>query len=178
MCKILRKLFPKLPYPEERANYDQTLENTDIDSIVIKWLENYKVPQVYWDYWRNDGVIFKLKYDTVLVWINGKQEHAPAQTTRLADGKTLLEARPEWFNPGIIAHEQAHNSYGFLTEQQKLDWVSAYKEAKKEGLVKLVFSEHPYANANDIEAHAEVFRYLGLYMPEGLKKYYPKLAGG
>ena len=40
---------------------------------------------------------------------------------------------------------------------------------------KLLFSRNTYGLTNDIEGHAEVYRYIGQQMPEQLKQYYPRL---
>jgi hypothetical protein len=41
--------------------------------------------------------------------------------------------------------------------------------------MKHLFKTQAYASQNDIEAHAEIYRYLGQFMPEVLKGFYPKL---
>jgi len=39
----------------------------------------------------------------------------------------------------------------------------------------LLYAKNPYGLTNDIEGHAEVYRYIGEKMPEQLKRYYPML---
>ncbi len=42
-------------------------------------------------------------------------------------------------------------------------------------MVNLLFSRIPQASANNVEAHAEIYRYIEQQMSETLKKYYAKL---
>jgi len=84
--------------------------------------------------------------------------------------------RPEWANPGVIAHELAHESYSLLNAGQKAGFgVELNRLENTNNMVRLLYSRIPYAKANVIEAHAEIYRYMGEWMPETLKKYYPKL---
>jgi hypothetical protein len=170
MC--FKKLIPpiivplKLPFPEEPADYSKTMENISVGGEVLLWLENYKVPKDNWLYWADEGIIIKLTLEILY----------PAQTWADAAGKRHLDVRPEWCNPGVIAHEQAHNSYALLHALAKEDWAVAYKaEASTNKLLQLVFKEHSYAGQDDVEAHAEIYRYLGTSVPDSLKQYYPKL---
>ena len=155
----------KLPYPEEKANYSQTIHNVSPGVFISAWLYNYMVPLEYYDHWHN-AIAVKV---TLEIWY-------PAQTYDGGDGKRHLEVRPEWLNPGVIAHEQAHNSYSLLSDTDKQFFGVVYNELKTtDPYIKLLYKTNPYGLSSDIEGHAEVYRYIGYKMPEVLKQYYPKL---
>jgi hypothetical protein len=89
-----------------------------------------------------------------------------------------LTLRPEYANPGILAHEFSHLSYAQLTEEQKTMFQAEYQTAlQTDDLLKLLYSQKAYMQASIVEAHGEVFRYLGNKIPASLKKYYPYLIG-
>lgn len=157
-----RRLKPSLPHPEEKPDYSQTADNIDLDAVFAGWYQSYNVPAEYRDYWQHQIVI---EIDDTLNY--------PACAWGLHD-KRYLSVRPEWCNPGVIAHEQAHNSYDLLTDDQKDKFKDGYTSLIKSDL-KLLFSTHPYGLTSTAEAHAEIYRYLGQSMPKVLKKYYPKL---
>ena len=99
----------------------------------------------------------------------------PAGTYEL-NGIRHLNIKPEWVNPGVIAHEQAHNSYALLTSEQKTGFTATYTPLKTSNpLLVFLFSKNSYGLTNEIEGHAEIYRYLGAEMPQELKKYFPKL---
>jgi hypothetical protein len=153
-----------IPYPEEPPDYSKTIDNTDLDSALDMWEIVYNVPEIYREFWETKIAI---KLDANLPY--------PAGTYTL-DGIRHLTIRPEWVNPGVIAHEQAHNSYALLSEEQKSEFSREYTPLKTtDPLIVLLYSKNSYGLTNDIEGHAEVYRYLGEKMPEVLKKYYPKL---
>jgi len=149
-----------LPHPEEPPNY--TL--MDLDYAMSDWLDGWDVPIDHWDYWRNSIVINVT--ETIPY---------PAQAWE-QDGIRHLDVRPEWVNPGVIAHEQAHNSYALLTNEGKAEFYAIYTPLiTTDPVIKLLYSINTYGLTNIIEGHAEVYRYIGQYMPESLRKYYPKL---
>jgi hypothetical protein len=153
-----------IPHPEEAPDYSKTVENTDLVSALNRWEIDYGVPESYRDYWKTKIII---TLDVNLSYPAGTYE---------ADGVRHLTIRPEWVNSGIIAHEQAHNSYALLTAEQKVEFSTSYTAVKTtEPLIVLLYSVNRYGLTSDIEGHAEVYRYLGGQMPEALKKYYPKL---
>ena len=151
-----------LPHPEERPNYAQTIDNIDLDGVFSAWYESYGVPAEHRDYWRNHIAI---TIDDTLNY--------PACAWGLHD-KRYLSVRPEWTNPGVIAHEQAHNSYDLLEYEQTISFKYDFASLIKREL-KPLFSKHPYGLTSFVEAHAEIYRYLGQSMPQELKKFYPKL---
>ncbi len=178
MClkKIIDRLLKKSPHdkqtgdgdlylthPEEAANPDQTIENVSVPDIITKWLTDWKVPAGYWDYWRS--MISVTVADDVSVAYSWE-----------ADGKRYIKVNPVWLNPGVIAHEQAHNSYALLTPKQKADFEKDYTPLiSTDSLIKYLYSINNYGLTSVIEGHAEVYRYLTERMPGQLKKYYPKL---
>ena len=151
-----------LPHPEQPPEYSATIENTDIHAVIAEWFEEYDVPLEYQSYWINDcNIKVSLAYKY------------PAAT--IAQTKTVY-VRPEWCNPGVIAHEVCHIIWQSLTEEERIDFENKmYDERQKNKLLALAWETKPYMQTNVIEAHAEIYRYLGQYMPESLKKYYPKV---
>ncbi len=149
-----------LPYPEEARNLDANIYNINLHMVVEAFLIKYKVPEVSHDYFRSIKVIL--------------DENLPYPAAKFGDNE--LRVHPQWANPGIIAHEMAHFSYPLMNNIQQEEFACLYKiERDSNDLVKLVFQTHGYAYTNDVEAHAEIYRYLGYMMSEVLKKYYPRL---
>lgn len=149
-----------LPHPEEPPNY--TL--IDIDNAMDKWLTDWKVPVEYHNHWRNAIVINVT--ETIPY---------PAQAWEQY-GIRHLDVRPEWVNAGVIAHEQAHNSYALLTDRGKQEFGLVYPSLiLTDPLIKLLYSINSYGLTSYIEGHAELYRYLGQSLPDVLKEYYPKL---
>ncbi len=165
MCWFSRLFKPlKLPYPEEPPDYNQTINTVDIGWVIDCWLFGYYVPPEHWNYWRT---MIDIKIDTTINYSAGVWEEG---------GMRHMRVRPEWLNPGVIAHEQAHNSYALLNDMDKQFFNVAYTPLKTtDPLIKLLYSKNAYGLTNDIEGHAEVYRYIGYKMPEVLKQYYPKL---
>ena len=157
-------LRPKLPHPEEPADYTRTLDNVDLEDVLNKWIVDWGVPGEYADYWKS-AIVIKLTLEI----------YVPAQTWEL-DGVRHLDVRPEHCTPGVIAHEQSHNSYSLLTDAEKVNFASAYHAIKStDKLIKLLYSINKYGLTSTVEGHAEIYRFLGRQMPPVLKKYYPKL---
>lgn len=153
-----------LPHPEEPVNYECTIENYNLDVIFEKWFDDYLVPVEYRDYWRN-----KIEIEVTLTI------PFPAGTYDIPNGRHL-SIRPEWLNAGVIAHEQAHNSYALLTVTDMEQFAIEHDSLKNtEPLIKLLYSINSYGLNNSVEAHAEVYRFLGQQIPERLKQYYPRL---
>ena len=170
MCldRILSILKPKpslvLPHPEESIDLTQTVDNVDVGKVLDKWIEIYQVPTKYRDYWKTK---IDIRVDTGISYPAGTWE---------ADGIRHLVIRPEWLNPGVIAHEQAHNSYALLTDSEKAIFSGIYTPLKTaDPLIKLLYSKNQYGLSNDVEGHAEIYRYIGKQMPDSLKQFYPKL---
>ena len=154
----------KLPHPEEPMNPMATVENIDVDAVLNKWLTDWNVPLEYWDYWKHQIVI---TIDPMFPYPAGTWEQ---------DGLRYLTAQPAYFNPGVIAHEQAHNSYALLTDEQKKQWANVYEDVKENNaMIKYLFSINSYGLTNEIEGHAEIGRFIGQFMPDEIKHFYPKL---
>ena len=84
-------------------------------AMMTKWLRDWDVPPQNWDYWRTaiDMQVYEV-YPASL----GMRQDTPAGTWE-AGGKRHLAIKPQRLNPGVIAHEQAHNSYALLNDSQK-----------------------------------------------------------
>jgi hypothetical protein len=164
-----------LPHPEEPIDPSATLANISVDSIMAKWLRDWGVPTQYWDHWKKaiDLKVYDI-YPANLTAMGLKQD-TPAGTWE-AGGKRYMAVKPQWLNRGEIAHEQAHNSYALVTPVQKTAFAEIYGPLKNTyPLIRLLYSKNTYGLTNDIEGHAEVYRYIGQYMPEQLMQYYPML---
>jgi hypothetical protein len=164
-----------LPHPEEPMNPAQTVANMDIGAVMTEWLTQRNVPQENRDYFKN-GIEIEV-YDA---WppdkiASGTNPNTPAMTWQVGN-KRYLACLAKWLNVGVIAHEQAHNSYALLTEDEKAEWKSVYLDIREsDPLIKYLFKINPYGLTNEIEGHAEIGRYIGQSMSESLRKYYPKL---
>jgi hypothetical protein len=153
-----------LPHPEEPRNDAQTMANSDVQATLTRWMADWGVPSEWDAYWRSQ-IVISLKDDIPY----------PAGTYG-QDGKRFLNVRPEWLNPGVIAHEQAHNSYALLSETDRIAFGQLHGSLKStDPLMKLLYSKNTYGLSSDVEGHAEVYRYIGQQMPIELKKYYPRL---
>jgi hypothetical protein len=153
-----------IPFPEEKPDFTQTAENTSTDAVIVKWLTQYKVPAQYWDYWRGQIIIAIIS------------DYAYPAGTWEFEGKRYMNIRPEYLNPGVIAHEMAHCSYGLMSTDEKFKFAEDYGKLKDtNAYIKLLYSINTYGLTNDVEAHAELYRYLAPKLPLILKGYYPKL---
>lgn len=152
-----------------------TLDNTHADAVIAKWLTDWAVPEQHWDYWKTaiDIQIYET-YPPSLIAMGITQ--ATAALTWEAGGKRRLAVKPQWLNPGVVAHEQAHNSYALLTPSQRTMFSAVYTPLRDSApLVKFLYSKNPYGLTSDIEGHAEIYRYIGAQMPAQLKPFYPRL---
>jgi len=153
-----------LPYPQESANYSQTVDNVNAPSVIVLWLNSYRVPTEFWNYWQTK---IEITIDP--------NYYYPAATWE-ENGIRHLTVRPEWLNAGVIAHEQSHSSFALLTDAEKQAFSLEYTPLKDtDPLIKLLYSTNYYGLTSDVEGHAELYRYLGDKMPQSLKRYYPKL---
>ncbi len=161
-----------IPHPEEPMNPMATLANTDVNVVMNQWLHDWAVPAQHWDHWKStiDVQVYEVYPDSL-----GMRQDTPAGTWE-AGGKRHLAIKPQWLNPGVIAHEQAHNSYALLDSAQRGAFAALYSPLKTtDPVIRLLYSKNAYGLTNDIEGHAEVYRYIGQWMPEQLKPYYPML---
>lgn len=148
-----------LPYPEEPPDPNLNLTGQQLLQL---FFAKYFIPEVHWNFWKSVTVIV----DKTLSFPAGM----------VSETKTLY-LKPEYANAGILAHEFSHLSYALLTNDQKNNFVPEYARAlQTDALLKLLSSRNQYMKSSIIEAHAEIFRYIGNKMPELLKKYYPKLS--
>jgi hypothetical protein len=155
-----------IPHPEEAADYTVTMNNYNIDAVFNKWMHDYQVPAGNYDYWRN----------VIEIEVTGKLDTPAATWQKCCSHKRHLAVKPEYLNPGVLAHEQAHNSYALLTGRQKKEFSAVYTPLKtSDPLIAYLFSINTYGLTSDIEGHAEIYRFLCEQMPQTLKKYYPKL---
>jgi hypothetical protein len=155
-----------LPHPEEKEDKSITMDNYDLNIVFDTWFRDWQVPVEWRDYWRN----------AIEIEVTNAISSPAATWDNLSTGKRHLAVKPSYLNAGVIAHEQAHNSYALLTAEQKQEFSAAYTPLKtSDSMIKYLYSINSYGLTNDIEGHAEVYRYIGKQMPDVLKKFYPKL---
>ncbi len=174
---------PVLPFPEEPADDTKTRENVDLEGTFNLWMDKYEVPPANYDHWRNSIVIEV--YTEYPAWMLQRwpdlDPNSPALTWDGDDGKRHLAIKPEWLNAGVICHEQCHNSYALLTEDQKVAFEPVYNFVQNDPYLRLLYSKkHDIMDLLDrygrhVEGHAEIGRYIGQFMPPELKPFYPKL---
>jgi hypothetical protein len=164
MCFIRR-----IPHPEEKRNAGATSDNIVFPAIFAMWLEDWDVPPQYRGFWNSLPIrlVLNLTYMGIpypaLTW--------PDRT----------EIDPTWCNPGVIAHESAHVSWSLLVDDMKEAFSEAYRvTVTNDKLLHKLFTEKPhmqdeFGKDNNIEGHADCYRYLGQKMPLILRPYYPKL---
>jgi hypothetical protein len=164
-----------LPHPEEPLNPFTTASNIDINAVISRWLTDWEVPQAWWFHWRNAIDIQVYDVYPPFILAMGVKPDTPVFTWS-ADGQRRVAIKPGWVNPGVIAHEQAHNSYSLLSPEQKSAFSALHVYLKNTNpLIKQLYSLNAFGLTSDIEGHAEVYRYIGQQMPEELKQYYPTL---
>ncbi len=163
-----------LPHPMEPENPMQTMDNVDVAVTLTKWLTDWQVPVEFWNFWRTKIII---KVDpTFAVQIAPNVWIAKPAGSWDENGVRHLAIRPSWLNAGVIAHEQCHNSYSLLTNEQKAEFTATYTPLiKTDRYIKLLYSLNTYGLTSVIEGHADVYRYIGQSMPATLKRFYPKL---
>jgi hypothetical protein len=182
MCleTLLELLSPvKLPYPVIKPDYTKTVANTNLNKVFNDWFMNYNVLPGEFNYWRTS---IKIEvFDSWPQWVYDKWpgqawylDQSAAMTYDDTDGRHLIIKAP-FLNTGVMAHEQAHNSYALLTPEDKAQFAIDYKPLKTtDRLMKAVFPKVS-TTTDDVESHSEIYRYLGNQMPQSLYKYYPKL---
>jgi len=143
-----------IPHTEEAKNPNATLENVDIEIVLNKRLTDWKVPPAYWQFWKIK-IVISLKSPLI---VNGNE--VPAATYDIG-GVRHLDVEPEWLNPGVIAHKQAHNAYALLSNKQKTDFAAIYTPLiNNDPMIVLLYSQNEYGLTSVIEGHAEIYRYL------------------
>jgi hypothetical protein len=162
---------PTIPHPEEPPNYAQTPTNTNIAMFVDKWLTDWAVPDKYHLGW-------KLTLDFII----DNSFPYPAGVWGTSDGIIHGKFQSPYVNTGVVAHEGGgHGSYAKLTEDEKLEFESTYvpllndDNPETQTIMELLWTVNSYMHTSAVEAHAEVYRYLGQFMPEELKQFYPNL---
>uniref|UniRef100_A0A6M3KKL1 Uncharacterized protein n=1 Tax=viral metagenome TaxID=1070528 RepID=A0A6M3KKL1_9ZZZZ len=140
-------------------NYSATVENTDITAVINQWLKDWNV--ISYEYW---GTV-DIKLST---------EYSYAACT-FAETKQMF-VRPEWCSPGVIAHEAAHISYSLLSSEEKHQFNLLYRPLiTTDPYITLLYSQNNYGLVNDVEGHAEIYRYICEKLPYELKGFYPNL---
>jgi hypothetical protein len=119
-----QQLMLELPHPEEARNPDATMENVNIDTVLNQWMTDWRVPSEFWVYWKTK-IVTTLRSPLIIKDEYGQPKEVPAASYAVGAVR-YLDLEPQWLNPGVIAHEQAHNAYALLTEQQKKDFAALY----------------------------------------------------
>jgi hypothetical protein len=148
-----------IPHPEEPMNPDATIQSVSVDMVRQSWYLQWQVPESSYPFF--DAI--KIKMDPTIAF--------PAWTCG-----NEITCQPAFCNPGVLAHEMAHVIWFTMTDNQKADFQTAYNAIlATDPMMTLLDSQNSYMNTAIVEAHAEVYRYLGERMTDSLKKYYPKL---
>lgn len=155
-----------LPHPQEGRNDSATIETTDMFKVLTDFYTKYSISTDNQPFWNQ--VKFKVEYPLI---INGNE--CPAGTD--SQTKTMW-IEPQWASAGVLAHELAHISYYQLSPDAQAKFAVLHDGFKNTDiLVKLLYSMNGYGLTSEVEGHAEIFRYLGLAMPQELKTFYPRL---
>lgn len=165
-----------LPHPEEQSVLGQTSANTNASAVAEKWMADWGVPESDRDWWRQNVHI--VVYDSFPPEVLARYTVFPGAIAETdPSGHRVIQILASWLNPGVLAHEQAHTSYWILlTDAQKQAWAGLYSAyCQVPGPIKDLFAQKPYGLTNADEGHSDIYRYLGLQMPEELLQYYPKL---
>lgn len=172
-------ILPKplaLLHPEEPKNPAATVANTSVESVLMGWFGQWAVPVASQDFFRK-GIEIKIfdSWSPEQLAQFGIPSSTPAFTFGDDKGRHFYSLAA-WINPGVVAHEEAHNSYSLLTEDEKKAFSVTYGSLRNiDPLIVFLYSINEYGLTSDVEGHAEVYRYLGAKMPGVLKMFYPKL---
>jgi hypothetical protein len=180
ILKIFQILFsrPVLPHPHEPQNTSQTVATINKPAVLGRWLTGWQVPVRYHDHWLN--AISLYVYDQWPPEILSRYSNVKPETPGFAlseEDARAVYVLASWLTPGVVAHEQAHNSWALLSDYDRTGFEAFWKSGvyNYEPLVQLLMKTNQYWKTSIVETHAEVYRYLGEKMPESLKRFYPKL---
>lgn len=91
----------------------------------------------------------------------------------------IIEMKPSWSNPGVLAHEVAHIVYSQLSMTEQQEFTASWPLTYEDPYMALLMTQRNLPAAlwgdHDVEMHAEIYRYLGDKMPDTLKRFYPGL---
>ena len=158
----------KPPYPEEKFNKDIPVD-VDTAFAMTCWMLKYGVPPNYQNFW----------HDHLIIHVDPDYEYPAGVWTE--NGIRHMRIQPGYLNPGVIAHEQAHNSYDLMSDAKKVGFkVTLLRLYETRKVLKKLFKYNTYGlnydgSLNFVEAHAEIYRYLYEQMPVELKGFYPRL---
>lgn len=177
LLELIFKPRLSLPHPREPQDLSATVLTVDKTAVLGRWLSGWHVLAKYHDYWLNKINLYV--YDAwppeILTTYSNIQTTTPGFALSEGQGRAVY-VLASWLGPGVIAHEQAHNSYALLTESDRAAFEAAYNTVKDtDPLIRLLYSQNQYGLTSIVEGHAEVYRYLGERLPDSLKRYYPKL---
>ena len=151
---------PSLPHPQETQNF----QDVDLTLLLNNWFAQWGVPYKHRAFWRGWNIVLikNLSYQ-------GKSYPALTYPDR-------TEIDPIWANCGVVAHELAHVSWTYLSEEQRLKFESIYMSLRDSGMIQHMRKQTDYyADTNMQEAHSECYRYLGQQVNSQLREFYPRL---
>lgn len=149
-----------IPHPrsDDPENQVATIYNVNLEAVLNDWFIRWHVPPGSYDFFR----AIKITLDDTIKY--------PAY----ASGNTLV-IKPRFANAAVLSHEFSHIVYRLLSLEQKKTFAVEYKYLlTTDPLMILLDAQESYINTNDIEAYAEIYRFLGEKMHPSLRKYYPK----
>jgi hypothetical protein len=147
-----------VPYPRETSTSPRY---ATVAELMAVWFSRWFVVDT--GFWSN--------ISNLVVIIDPSMQGA-AYTT----GKEI-HIHPDFSDPGVLAHEVCHVDWPLLSPNEQQDFADLYPVvAARDKLVALVTKE--LWGEPKVEAHAEIYRYLGKYMPVELRRFYPHLLVG
>lgn len=153
-----------MPHPEEPADMMATMNTVSIQGTLTAWMNGWQVPASAIRFWQavHITVAEHLDYDQYPAYSYAELRQ--------------LYFHPPFFNKGTLAHENAHVVYALLSIETKAAFEAEYRRlVVSDKLVAYLYQVKALAMYDLKEIYAEVYRYLGQYMPEQLKGFYPHL---
>jgi hypothetical protein len=156
----------------KRLNENQADGDTIDESVTMRedWMEDWEVPEEHQPFW------WEIQIRIVENYIYPASITYLSNLTESISDNFLFTLNPFWDTKGVCAHEMAHVSKKLMTTEQwkQFESISSALMTTNDLLIAL-FQRNGYGLTSVVERHAEIYRYLGQYMPEELKQFYPKM---
>ena len=179
MCWLKRLVKPPvytIPYPEESPDLNATTLNTSVPQTLDRLFSSRNTQFELRAFW------FSITYelvDNLHVEIDYGSYVLSVKVAAAAYSELLLvKVDPHYCNPGVLGHENAHIEFYFLSDELVAEWPDRLEEAVQlDPLLSYLWNlpERSYMRSDIIEAHADVYRFLGDKVPLSLWKFYPHL---
>jgi hypothetical protein len=165
-----------LPYPPESLIAYKTK-----GLLISSFFSKYKIPSRYQSYWKTLKFILHTEYP-IEIGDGGELASAAAVLNEFS-----IHANLNYISIGILAHEIAHLCSTSISMDSFYNALQSLIATGSSSVLNLLMGSEAWAHwaGNDskfnnlsmqiLEQHADVYRFLGKYMPTELKIYYPKL---